>query len=103
MSDLDAGEPSTPPHQRPRLPLEATTDEWGDPVIRPQAIRLRPKDVAALVGIAAGITLGLLLFYLVRGFRFPLGADAPVYLWWARLASVDRLSSVGTRPGVPAL
>jgi hypothetical protein len=103
VSDLDAGEPSTPPHQRPRLPLEATTDEWGDPVIRPQALRLRAKDVGVLVGIAAGMTLGLLLVYLVRGFRFPLGADAPVYLWWARLASVDRLSSVGTRPGVPAL
>jgi hypothetical protein len=103
VSDLNAGEPSTPPHRRPRIPLEATTDEWGDPVIRPKPLRLSPKDVGVLVGLAAGIALALLLVYVVRGFRFPLGADAPVYLWWARLASVDRLSSVGTRPGVPSL
>ncbi|MFL5766639.1 MAG: hypothetical protein ACJ758_02195 [Actinomycetota bacterium] len=64
---------------------------------------MRWRDGALLVGIAAGISFALLIVYLVRDFRFPLGADAPVYLWWARLASVDRLSSVGTRPGVPAL
>ena len=103
MSDLHAGEPSTPPHHRPGTPLEATTDEWGDPVIRPQLVRVSWKDIGVLVGLAAGITLALLLAYVVHGFRFPLGADAPVYLWWARLASVDRLSAVGTRPGVPAL
>ena len=103
MSDLNAGEPSTPAHRRPRIPLDATTDEWGDPVIRPQPVRLSPKDAGVLVGLAAGIALALLIVYAVHGFRFPLGADAPVYLWWARLASVDRLSSVGTRPGVPSL
>ena len=49
----------------------------------------------------------LLLWYLwpfvVEGDRFPLGPDAPVYLWWTRLASLEGLSSVGSRPGVPAL
>jgi len=103
VSDLNAGEPSTPPHRRPRVPLEATTDEWGDPVIRPQPLRLSPKDAGVLVGLAAGIALALLLVYAIRGFRFPLGADAPVYLWWARLASADRLSAVASRPGVPSL
>jgi hypothetical protein len=48
----------------------------------------------------------LLLWFLwpfvVNGARFPLGPDAPVYLWWTRLAGVDGLSAVD-RPGVPAL
>ena len=48
----------------------------------------------------------LLLWFLwpfvVGGARFPLGPDAPVYLWWTRLAGVDGLSAV-ERPGVPAL
>jgi hypothetical protein len=48
----------------------------------------------------------LLLWFLwpfvVNGARFPLGPDAPVYLWWARLAGVDGLSAV-ERPGAPAL
>lgn len=41
--------------------------------------------------------------YALGGFGFPLGPDAPVYLWWMRLAGVDGLSAVGSRPGVPAL
>jgi hypothetical protein len=40
--------------------------------------------------------------FLANGARFPLGPDAPVYLWWTRLAGVDGLSAV-ERPGVPAL
>ena len=48
----------------------------------------------------------LLLWFLwpfvVGGARFPLGPDAPVYLWWTRLAGVDGLSAV-ERPGAPAL
>jgi hypothetical protein len=41
--------------------------------------------------------------FVLGGFRFPLGPDAPVYLWWIRLAGADGLSAVGHRPGVPAL
>jgi hypothetical protein len=40
--------------------------------------------------------------FLANGARFPLGPDAPVYLWWTRLAGVEGLSAVD-RPGVPAL
>ncbi len=40
---------------------------------------------------------------MVRGFRFPVGPDAPVYLWWMRLAAHDGLSAVRGRPGIPAL
>jgi hypothetical protein len=35
--------------------------------------------------------------------RFPLGPDAPVYLWWARIAGEEGLATVGHRPGAPAL
>ncbi len=41
--------------------------------------------------------------YVAHGYRFPVGPDAPVYLWWTRLAGLDGLSAVGGRPGVPAL
>ena len=32
-----------------------------------------------------------------------MGPDAPVYLWWSRLAGADGLSAVADRPGAPAL
>ncbi|MFN2543170.1 MAG: hypothetical protein ABR600_01175 [Actinomycetota bacterium] len=57
--------------------------------------------------LVAGLALVLLIFfagiYPLRGFAFPVGPDAPVYLWWTRLAAHDGLSTVGSRPGVPAL
>jgi hypothetical protein len=31
------------------------------------------------------------------------GPDAPVYLWWSRLAGADGLSAIADRPGAPAL
>ena len=53
------------------------------------------------------LTLVLLAFYLslypYRGFRLPVGSDAPVYLWWSRLAGHDHLGAVGVRAGLPAL
>ncbi|MBI3649268.1 MAG: hypothetical protein HY240_11050, partial [Actinobacteria bacterium] len=53
-----------------------------------------------------GLALLLLVFFLglfvARGFRFPVGPDGPVYLWWTRLAQVEGLSAV-ERPGVPAV
>ena len=32
-----------------------------------------------------------------------MGPDAPVYLWWSRLAGVEGLSAIAYRPGAPAL
>ena len=32
-----------------------------------------------------------------------MGPDAPVYLWWSRLAGVEGLSAIADRPGAPAL
>jgi hypothetical protein len=49
----------------------------------------------------------LLLWFLwpfvARGAAFPVGPDAPVYLWWSRLAGVEGLSTIAYRPGAPAL
>ena len=39
----------------------------------------------------------------MRGAAFPVGPDAPVYLWWSRLAGVEGLSAIAYRPGTPAL
>jgi hypothetical protein len=60
------------------------------------------RDAAALTGISVTLVLFLLAPFVLHGFRFPLGPDAPVYLWWTRLAAHDGLSAV-PRPGVPAL
>lgn len=61
------------------------------------------EDLLPLGGLAAALLLFLLWPFILHGFRFPLGPDAPVYLWWTRLAGHDGLSAVGSRPGVPAL
>jgi hypothetical protein len=49
----------------------------------------------------------LLAFFVVpypaRGMQFPVGPDAPVYIWWARIAEAEGLSAAGLRPGVSAL
>ncbi len=56
--------------------------------------------------LLAALGMVLLAFllgpYVLHGLRFPLGPDAPVYLWWTRLAEHDGLSAA-QRPGVPAL
>ena len=41
--------------------------------------------------------------FVARGASFPIGSDAPVYLWWSRLAGLYGLSAIGGRPGAPAL
>jgi hypothetical protein len=59
---------------------------------------------ALIVALPALALLGFFLaLYPMRGFRFPVGADAPVYLWWSRLAGPEGLSAVGNRPGATAL
>ncbi|MGZ8585468.1 MAG: hypothetical protein ACXWXP_08330, partial [Actinomycetota bacterium] len=50
------------------------------------------------------MVLGVLLAPFIRhGFRFGLGPDIPVYLWWTRVGASQGLSVVGERPGSPAL
>jgi hypothetical protein len=55
-----------------------------------------------LGALATGLLLWFLGLFLLRGFRFPVGPDAPVYLWWTRLAGAEGLSTV-ERPGAVAL
>lgn len=49
-----------------------------------------------------GLVVAIGVLYPLRGYSMPVGPDAPVYLWWTRLAGYAGLSAV-TRPGVPAL
>jgi hypothetical protein len=56
-----------------------------------------------LGAVAVVLVVFFLGLYPLRGFRFPLGSDAPVYLWWSRLAASQGLSAVGARSGLPAL
>ena len=55
------------------------------------------------MALAGGLLAWFVAPYVLGAFGFPLGPDAPVYVWWMRLAGVDGLSAVGHRPGVPAL
>ncbi|HYZ13212.1 MAG TPA: hypothetical protein VFA08_06340 [Actinomycetota bacterium] len=60
-------------------------------------------DVLVLGGLSFILFAWFLWPFVAFDARFPLGPDAPVYLWWARLAGEDGLSVVGARPGIPAL
>ncbi|MGH2527542.1 MAG: hypothetical protein ACRDG2_12425, partial [Actinomycetota bacterium] len=60
-------------------------------------------DMLLLGGLSFVLFAWFLWPFVAFDARFPLGPDAPVYLWWARLAGEDGLSVVGARPGIPAL
>jgi hypothetical protein len=59
------------------------------------------------LGWFAGLTVILLAVFLwpyaVDGYRFGVGPDVPVYLWWTRVGAAEGLSWIGSRPGAPAL
>jgi hypothetical protein len=61
------------------------------------------RDLTWLGGLCATLLIVLLWPYVVDGFRFGVGPDVPVYLWWTRVGASEGLSMVGSRPGVPAL
>jgi hypothetical protein len=61
------------------------------------------RDLAWLGGLGAVLLILLLWPYVVDGFRFGVGPDVPVYLWWTRVGASEGLSMVGSRPGAPAL
>lgn len=65
--------------------------------------RTERLDAAWALALSAAILGWFLGLFVLHGLRFPVGPDAPVYLWWTRLAGHDGLSAVGHRPGVPAL
>lgn len=60
-------------------------------------------DLVWLAGIALGVLVVLLVPFVRHGYRFGIGSDIPVYLWWTRVGAAEGLSVVGERPGSPAL
>ena len=61
------------------------------------------RDLAWLAGLALVLTVLFLWPYAVDGYRFGVGPDVPVYLWWTRVGASEGLSTIGSRPGAPAL
>jgi hypothetical protein len=71
--------------------------------MRTVLIRLARSDLLLVAGLSVALLAWFLWPFLAHDERFPLGPDAPVYLWWTRLAGEEGLSAVGHRAGVPAL
>jgi hypothetical protein len=65
--------------------------------------RANRTDAFLISGLALVLLAWFLWPFVARGAAFPIGPDAPVYLWWSRLAGVDGLSAIAYRPGAPAL
>ena len=61
------------------------------------------RDLAWLGGLGVVLLVVMLWPYVVDGYRFGVGPDVPVYLWWTRVGASEGLSMVGSRPGAPAL
>jgi len=61
------------------------------------------KELAWLAGVGLAVIAVLLAPTVRHGYRFALGPDVPVYLWWTRVGASQGLSVVGQRPGSPAL
>src|SRR5918992_3934952 len=61
------------------------------------------RELAWLAGLGAVLLTLLLWPYVVDGYRFGVGPDVPVYVWWTRVGASEGLSMVGSRPGAPAL
>ncbi len=60
-------------------------------------------DAVRVAALASALLLAYVLVpFGVRAFRFPVGADASVYLWWMNLAGAEGLSVLGSRAGLPA-
>ena len=61
------------------------------------------KELAWLAGVGLAVIAVLLAPTIRHGYRFALGPDVPVYLWWTRVGTSQGLPVVGQRPGSPAL
>jgi hypothetical protein len=59
------------------------------------------RVAAATLGAAALLAALPVVVALVRHDGAPIGADTPVYVWWARLVGSAGASAVAMRPGVP--
>jgi hypothetical protein len=61
------------------------------------------RDLIWLAGLGLALLIVLVWPYLIDGYRFGVGPDVPVYLWWTRVGASEGLSMGGSRPGAPAL
>lgn len=78
-------------------------DALPSAVMEPAAEPTRSRSDLAWMGGVGAIVLGVMLWpYLRHGYRFGVGPDMPVYLWWTRVGAAEGLSLVGERPGIPA-
>src|SRR5438105_1860525 len=85
----------------PSLPVTVASPPLRAPA-RP-ATRRRGLEAALFAALALVLLAFFLGLYPLRGYRFPVGSDSPVYLWWSRLAAREGLHAVGVRSGLPAL
>jgi hypothetical protein len=61
------------------------------------------RDLGWLAVLVIVLLTILVWPYAIDGYRFGVGPDVPVYLWWTRVGAAEGLSMVGSRPGAPAL
>ena len=61
------------------------------------------RGAAATIIAAAVLACFPIVLAFVRHDGAPIGADTPVYVWWARLVGSAGASSVAFRPGVPVV
>ncbi len=71
--------------------------------LQPVADRSAAFERVWVLAIAVILAAVFLSTYVLHPYAFPVGADAPVYIGWARLAGQEGLSAVGGRPGIPAI
>ena len=60
-------------------------------------MRTGRRDLAWLGGLMLLLLAVFLWPYLVDGYRFGVGPDVPVYLWWTRVGAGEGLSAIGSR------
>jgi hypothetical protein len=61
------------------------------------------RDLMWLGMLGLALLFVLVWPYLIDGYRFGVGPDVPVYLWWTRVGASEGLSMGSSRPGSPAL
>jgi len=59
----------------------------------------RRSDLGWLAALAIATIAFPSALLVTDGYRFPLGPDMPVYLWWMRLGGTEGMSIVGARAG----
>ena len=77
---------------------------WNDAAMRqasPRRALLRAPEPAVVIVIALALAAAPAFVAIVRHDGGAVGADTPVYVWWAKLVGAEGSSAVSMRPGVP--